>query len=142
MTKTSIRNIFQQSNLLEDQLPLIPFMKGRKRTIFVKEVQALLDAARQAEQRTKSQQTKSRLQDLIETWEELLIEITYIPAREPLLISQFAKTSPTPIESYAEDAFVYSSSMDKANLTSQIFSPGKVDPNSPLPILFDPELRA
>jgi hypothetical protein len=142
MAKISIRNIYQQSNLLEEQLPLIPFMKAKWRNIFVKEIQILLDAARQAEQNTTSHKTKSRLQDIVEAWEELIIKIKNIPTREPLLISQLAKTSHTSNEIEEEDFFAYNSSKRKARFASQIFSPGKVDLNSPLPVLFDPKLRA
>lgn len=141
MAKTSTRNIYQQSNHLKDQIPLLPFMESKERTLFVKEVRALIDAARQAEQSATSQQTKSRLQNIIETWEELLIDIKHIPVRKLPVISTVAKTSPALAEFQIEDA-LHSFSSHRARLVSQVFSPGKVDPNSPVTIPLDPELRA
>ena len=58
MAKTSTRNIYQQSNHLKDQIPLLPFMESKERTLFVKEVRALIDTAQQAEESATSQQTK------------------------------------------------------------------------------------
>src|SRR5438876_3247643 len=141
MTKTSTRSIYQQSNHLKDQIQLLPFMKSKERTLFVRKIRALIDAARQAEQSTTSQQAKSRLQNIIETWEELLIEIKHILVRNLPVISKVAKTSPALTEFRMEDA-IHSFSSHRTHLASQVFSPGKVDPNSPVTVPLDPELRA
>lgn len=140
MAKTSIQNIYQQSNYLKDQAPLVPFMKSKERTLFIKKLHALIDAVRQAEQTTTSQQTKSRLQKVIKIWEEVLMDINHLPTRQLPVISEVAKTSPALTEPKTEDADSFS--LHRAHLASQIFSPGKVDPNSPVTIPLDPELRA
>lgn len=141
MSDTSIRSIYQQNNKLKDQLPLLPLMKREERTIFVKEVQALLDAARQAEQHTKSQQTKYRLRKIIKTLEELLIDIKHMPTRELTVISQVTKTSPVQTEFSLEEQITEII----ASLPSYIpgiLSSSKVDPDSTVTIPTDPELRA
>ncbi len=140
MAKTSTRKIYQQSNHLKDQIPLLPFMKSKDRSFFVREVRALIDTARQAEESTESQQTKSRLQNLIETWEELLMDIKHLPVRKLPVISTVAKTSPALTKFQMEDA-LHRFPSHRSRLASQVFSSGKVDPNSPVTIPLDPELR-
>src|SRR6266480_938843 len=98
MAKTSTRSIYRQSKYLKDQIPELPFMKSRERTLFVRDVRALIDAARQAEESTESLHIKSRLQTLIDTWEELLIEVKHLHVRKLPVISKVAKTSPAHIE--------------------------------------------
>ena len=146
MANISTRSIYQQNNLLTEQLPLLPFMKKKERNLFVEEVQAFIDGARQAERSTKSPQTKSRLQNIIEAWEKFLIDIKHIPVRKLPVISKVDKTSQAlievPVEESSTNEFIRSFSAHVARLVSQIMSPSKVDPNTPMTIPHDPELRA
>ncbi len=141
MPNTSIRSIYQQNHKLKDQLPRLPLMKRKERTIFLKKVQALIDAARQAEQSTKSQQTKSRLRKIIKTLEELLIDIKHMPTRNLPVISQVAKTSPALTEFSLEEQ-ITEVIRSFPSYVPGILSSSKVDPNSPVTIPSDPELRA
>jgi hypothetical protein len=146
MAKTSIRGIYRQSDLLKDQLPLLPLMRSKERTMFVKEVQALLDATRQAEQTATSLQTKSRLQNIIATWEELLVDIKHKIFRNLPVISKADNTSLAHADFHGKEAspneFIRSISSQVASLLSHMFSPDKVDLSVPVSAPDDPELRA
>ncbi len=146
MAKTSIRGIYRQSDLLKDQLPLIPLMRSKERTMFVKEVQALLDATRQAEQTATSLQTKSRLQNIIATWEELLVNINHKIFRNLPVISKADNTSLALADFHGREAspnaFIRSISSQVASLLSHMFSPDKVDLSVPVSAPDDPKLRA
>lgn len=144
MAKISIRSIYQQSNILEDRLPLVPFMRDKERALFVKKVQALIDTAKRAEEVTSSPRTKSRLQNLIETWEDLMIDIAYIPVNMPPLISEASKTSPSLVRAGVKT----SPSSEITHILSlppfvpEIMSPRKLAPNSSVTIPHDQEVRA
>lgn len=148
VAKTSNKNsIYQQNDKLKNQIPLWPFIRDKKRrSIFVEEVQSQIDALREAEQRSKSQKTKSRLQNMIETWEEFLVDNKRIPVQTSLIISGVDKTSPALIKvevgESSTNEFLRSYASHVARLTSQISSPSKVDPNLPLTIPHDPGLSA
>src|SRR5713226_1774398 len=94
-SKSSIYHIFQLNDKLSDQIPLLPLMKRKRGKLyfvkFVKDAQFIIDASREAEQRSKSQRTKSKLQNIIETWEELLVESKLVPVPMPLVISEVDK---------------------------------------------------
>jgi len=143
MAKTPIRNIYQQSQKLADQISLLSLMGDKERTLFVKEVQTLIDAARQAEQSTKSKQTKSQLQTIIEIWEEFL---KYPLVRELPVVSKVVKTSQAlikvEVDEFSTSDFLHDFALHVDRLVSQLWSYSKVDHNSPMPILYDPELRA
>ncbi len=141
MAKISTRSIYQQNDKLNEQVPLLPFMKREELAIFVYEAQALIGAARQAEQSTMSQETKIRLQNIIETWEELLIDIKRMPIRRPPVISQVPKTSPAPTEFSLEEQITEIIRSFPSYIPG-ILSSSKVDFNSPVTIPHDPELRA
>lgn len=138
MNKISIRGIYQQSNILEDRLALVPFMRGKERALFIKEIQALIDAAKRAEEATSSPRIKSRLQNLVETWEELMIDIASIPANMPPLISEAPKRSPSLVGAGVK-AF---QSSEITPFSSGIMSSRKLAPNSSVTIPHDPEVRA
>jgi hypothetical protein len=144
MAKISIRSIYQQSNILEDRLPLVPFMRDKERTLFLKEVQALIDASKRAEEDTSSPRTKSRLQNLIETWEELMIDIAYIPVNMPPLISEAPKTSQSLVRAGVKTSpsSEIPHSLSSSPFVSEIISPRKRAPNSSVTIPHDPEDRA
>ncbi len=142
MAKTSIRSIYQQSNYLKGKISLLPIMTGKELAIFVKEAQALVDAARQAEQSTSSQETKFRLQNTIETWEEFLIDVKHKPIRRLPVISQVAKTSPAPTEFPLEEQITEIIRNFPSYIPGILSSSNKVDFNSPVTIPHDPELRA
>lgn len=144
-TKSSI---YQQNDKLKSQIPLWPLLQKNKkrRTIFVEEVQTLIGAAREAEQRSKSQQIKSRLQNIIETWEEFLVDVNRLPVQTPRIIFGVDRISPTPIKVEAKEPPTHEYLSNYAShinrLTSQIFSPSKVDPDISLTIPRNPGLRA
>jgi len=148
VAKTSIKSsIYQQNDKLKNQIPLWPFIRDKKRrTIFVEEVHFHIDALRVAEQRSKSSQKKSELQNMIVTWEEFLVDNKRIPVHTSLVISGVDKTSPVLIKEEVKEPstneFLSSYASRVARLTSQISSPSKVDPNSPLTIPHHPRLRA
>jgi hypothetical protein len=144
MANISIRSIYQQSNILEDRLPLVPFMRDKERSLFVKEVQALIDAAKRTGEAVSSPRTKSRLQNLIETWEELLIDIASIPVQMPPLISEAAKTSPSLIKAGVKTSpsSEFTHSFSAPPFASEIMSSRKLAPNSYVTIPHDPEVRA
>ncbi len=107
----------------------------------MKEVQALIVDARQAEQDTKSKQTKSELQRLIKTFEGLLIDIKNMPTRELSIISQVAKTSPALTGFSLEESFT-ELIRNFPSYRPGILSSSKVAPNSPVTKPTKPELRA
>ncbi len=137
----SHQSIYQERDRLEEQLPNVPFMTREERTIFMKEVQALIVDARQAEQDTKSKQTKSELQRLIKTFEGLLIDIKNMPTRELSIISQVAKTSPALTGFSLEESFT-ELIRNFPSYRPGILSSSKVAPNSPVTKPTKPELRA
>lgn len=143
MAKTSIRRIFQQNKALKEQMPLVSFIKGKERTLFYEEIEILIDAAQQAIHTTKSQETKTRLQNIVEMWEAFLEhpETNNLP-----VISKTPKTSRALIGVEVEDSsgsdFLHDFISHVTRLISHLWSPNKIDPDAPVPFLYNPELRA
>ncbi len=146
MARTSITSIYQQNNQLEDQLQFLQLMQRKERNRFLKEVKALVDAARHAVERTKSQQTKIRLLTIIETWENFLRNPKKITSRNLHVISGVEKTSLAlsdfQVNENAAGKFIRNFSERLTHLVFNILSPGKIDVDSPVSEPRDPELRA
>src|SRR5713101_2485778 len=135
--KARIAQMREAAKILTHELGLPPEEMGN--VLFMMYSDMLLpEALDQAEQSIQSQQTKSQLQDIIETWEEFLIDINHIPVRLLPVISQVAKTSPAPTQFSLEEQiteFIRS----YPSYVPGILSSSKVEPNSPVTITDDPE---
>src|SRR5258708_18023772 len=134
MAKISMKSIYQQNDKFKDQIPLVPFMKSEERTILVKEIQALIDTAREAEESTPFQDIKKQLENIIETWEKFLIDIKRMPIRKLSVISQVAKTSPTLTAEVPREEQITEYIRRFPSYAGHILSSGKVNPNSPVTI--------
>lgn len=140
MAKITTKSIYKESSRLKNKILLAPFMRNEERTEFIKEMQTLIAAAQQAEQITNSQETQSRMQKIVEIWEDILIDTKHIFADNLPVISSGAKTSLVPVEFHLQSSHSFSS--HRTRLASQILSPSKVDPHLPVTVPRDPELRA
>jgi hypothetical protein len=146
MPEISMRKIYRQNEKLEEQVPLWAQMNSKKQTTFLKEVQALIVAARQTASNAQTEEVKNRLISIIETWEKILSIIDNIYNEDYDIISRFDKASATSTRNRAkEDSiinFVRNIPSYTSQLISQSMSNNKFGSNSPVSIPHNPELRA